>query len=125
MEQARCPECRLNWMMFPPVKIDGEPRVRCVECKRTFLDTGGAALAAAQAEIARLAEMPWRRGILACWSIVGMNHYYIPGQGRCLFVAMGRFDKMVKVEGKDSPELWAELERKADAALTGETSDAG
>ena len=57
MSESRCPECRLSWTQFPPVKIDGEPRVRCVECKRTFLDTGAALradLAAAREEIGRL-----------------------------------------------------------------------
>jgi hypothetical protein len=62
------------------------------------------------------AELPWRRGILACWSIVGMNHYYVPGTGRSLFVAMGRFDRMIKAEGPDVPELWDELARKAEEA---------
>ena len=64
-------------------------------------------------------EPPWRRGILSCFAIIGMNHYFIPGRGRCLFVAMARFDKFVKVEGPDGPDLWVELERKAEDVING------
>lgn len=56
---------------------------------------------------------PWQRGILSCWSIVGMNHYFVGGSRR-LFVAMMRFDRAIKAEGPDGPELWADLERQAD-----------
>lgn len=57
MNESRCSECNLNWWLFPPVKIDGEPMVRCIECKRTFQDTAERArddLAAAWEEIGRL-----------------------------------------------------------------------
>lgn len=32
----RCPTCNRSWELFPPAKISGEMRVRCVECKDTF-----------------------------------------------------------------------------------------
>ena len=31
-----CPDCRLNWWLFPPVHIHGLPMVRCIECKRVY-----------------------------------------------------------------------------------------
>ena len=32
-----CPSCRLNWTLFPPVKIDGQQTLhRCIECKRVY-----------------------------------------------------------------------------------------
>lgn len=33
---AHCPECRAGWTLFPPVKIIGEDKYRCVECKGVF-----------------------------------------------------------------------------------------
>lgn len=33
---ARCPECNLNWNLFNPVKITGQPFYRCIECKTLF-----------------------------------------------------------------------------------------
>lgn len=32
----RCPDCNLNWWLFPPAHIHGLPMVRCVECKRVY-----------------------------------------------------------------------------------------
>lgn len=58
-------------------------------------------------------ELPWQRGLLACFAIIGMNHYYLPGRGKQLFVAMVRFNKCIKAEGQDGPALWADLERQA------------
>lgn len=35
-----CPACRLNWTLFPPVKIDGQQVMhRCIECKRVYVFT--------------------------------------------------------------------------------------
>lgn len=62
--------------------------------------------------------MPWQAGLLSCWAIVGMNHYYLNGSGRRLFVAMVRFGKCIKAEGDDGPEIWADLERQAQKAAT-------
>ena len=72
---------------------------------------------APRVEIVSEWQPPWRRGILACFSIVGMNHYYLGGKN--LFVAMSRFDKIIKAEGPDGPALWAELERKAEDCVNG------
>jgi DNA-directed RNA polymerase subunit RPC12/RpoP len=33
---VRCPECFLNWWLFPPVAINGQPLVRCIECKTVY-----------------------------------------------------------------------------------------
>lgn len=33
---TRCPTCNMAWWLFPPAKIDGEEKVRCVECKDVF-----------------------------------------------------------------------------------------
>lgn len=32
----RCPDCNLNWWLFPPAHIHGLPMVRCIECKRYY-----------------------------------------------------------------------------------------
>lgn len=57
-------------------------------------------------------KMPWQDGPLACWSIVGMNHYNFAGQ-RHLFVSMERFGKCIKEEGLDDEYLWNRLYHKA------------
>jgi hypothetical protein len=36
LHDQRCPTCRMSWWLFPPAKIHGEPRVRCVNCKDVF-----------------------------------------------------------------------------------------
>lgn len=37
----RCPECNLNWCLFPPVHIHGLPMVRCIECKCVYDEATG------------------------------------------------------------------------------------
>lgn len=39
--EMRCRECHLNWHLFPPAKITGEPFVRCVECKSVYPEETG------------------------------------------------------------------------------------
>ena len=56
---------------------------------------------------------PWRQGILACWTICGMNHYHVKGK-RMLFVSMTRFDKCITEEGEDDKYLWNRLIHKAE-----------
>lgn len=58
--------------------------------------------------------LPWQRGVLAEWSIVGMNHYHADGRRR-LFVALTRQGRCIQAEGDDEPALWDELARQAAA----------
>lgn len=55
---------------------------------------------------------PWRVGVLVCWDICGMNHYYINGKKQ-LFVSMTRHGKCIREEGADNPEFWLRLLKKA------------
>lgn len=55
---------------------------------------------------------PWRQGILAAWTICGMNHYNLNG-GRRLFVSMTRFGRCITEEGPDDIHLWERLIEKA------------
>lgn len=55
---------------------------------------------------------PWKKGVLADWDIVGMNHYYEKGVRR-LFVAMVRDGRCIKVEGPDEELVWQNLAYKA------------
>lgn len=32
----RCPDCGLAWWLFPPARIHGQNKVRCIECKRVY-----------------------------------------------------------------------------------------
>lgn len=32
----QCPDCNLNWWLFPPSHVHGLPMVRCIECKRVY-----------------------------------------------------------------------------------------
>lgn len=38
---TRCPNCHLNWWLFPPAHIHGLPMIRCVECKRVYDEATG------------------------------------------------------------------------------------
>ena len=67
--------------------------------------------------------MPWRQGHLACWAIVGMNHYRASGRLR-LFVSMERFGRCIKAEGPDGPAIWESLELQALAATNERNLDA-
>lgn len=55
---------------------------------------------------------PWQQGVLADWSIVGMNHYHMNGERR-LFVAMTNGNRCIVEEGADDPYLWNRLHHKA------------
>ncbi len=56
--------------------------------------------------------LPWKRGILKEWSIVGMNHYFVGGKKR-LYVAMVKGGVCIKSEGLDSDLIWEHLEHQA------------
>lgn len=56
--------------------------------------------------------MPWNKGALSKWSIVGMNHYRQGGE-RYLFVALVKDESCIVAEGKDENEVWETLQRAA------------
>ncbi len=59
------------------------------------------------------AALPWQRGALAQWRIVGMNHYNFEG-GLRLFVAMTSQDgRCIKAEGADEMAVFEMLEKMA------------
>jgi hypothetical protein len=60
----------------------------------------------------RIVWFPWQDGLLASWSIVGMNHYLLSGK-RCLFVAMTKNGRCITEEGSDDEYLWNRLWHKA------------
>lgn len=66
-------------------------------------------------------KLPWQRGILAEWSIVGMNHYHVDGERR-LFVAMTKGGQCIKSEGQEDEYLWNRLWRQADDIAQKESS---
>lgn len=57
-------------------------------------------------------KLPWKKGLLDGWDIVGMNHYRQDGS-RKIFVAMSRGGQCIKTEGFDEEEIWEELARQA------------
>ena len=57
-------------------------------------------------------KLPWKKGALDDWDIVGMNHYRENGIRR-LFVSMARDGRCIKAEGPDTVLLWQELAFKA------------
>ena len=57
--------------------------------------------------------LPWKHPDLVDWSIVGMNHYYVNGNRRRIFIAIVRDNYCVKVEGQDISATWEELRLKA------------
>lgn len=57
-------------------------------------------------------KFPWQEGVLACWSICGMNHYHVAGQ-RFLFVSMTKDGRCITEEGPDDKYLWNRLFHKA------------
>ena len=57
-------------------------------------------------------DAPWKDGVLAEWSIIGMNHYHVKGE-RFLFVAMVKDGRCIQEEGKDDKYLWNRLWHKA------------
>jgi hypothetical protein len=56
--------------------------------------------------------LPWNSGVLASWSIVGMNHYHLGGVRR-LFVAMVKDGRCIKAEGADEAGVFEELTKLA------------
>lgn len=60
-----------------------------------------------------MSDAPWRdSSVLAKWSIVGMNHYYVNGK-RKLYVAMMLDGFAIQEEGDDDQYLWNRLWHKA------------
>lgn len=61
--------------------------------------------------------LPWNRGALQFWAIVGMNHYWPPADSesglRHLFVAMTCKGMCIKEEGPDESAVFERLEAKA------------
>lgn len=57
-------------------------------------------------------KFPWQQGVLARWSICGMNHYHVAGQ-RFLFVSMTKDGQCITEEGPDDKYLWNRLYHKA------------
>jgi len=59
--------------------------------------------------------MPWSDLVAGGWTIVGCNHYRVRGVLH-LFVAMTRLGRCITAEGPDEDEVFAALQRYAEAA---------
>lgn len=64
-----------------------------------------------------ISTIPWKQSPLDEWSIVGMNHYYQSKEyatnGRFLYVAMVKDDRVIRAEGADSDDVWNDLAVKS------------
>jgi hypothetical protein len=89
----------------------------CIKCSTELLAANKEVMKLRTENAELRGKVPWRRGVLACWAICGMNHYHVAGQRR-LFVSMTRFGNCITAEGPDGPEVWADLERAAQASLS-------
>jgi len=36
----QCPDCGINWWLFPPARVHGSELRRCIECKRIYNSDG-------------------------------------------------------------------------------------